>query len=88
MDVLQAPDALALEPGVCLARDEDALHHRLEPQVELDRRALRDAENLDAKVCGCRSREAGPTLRPRAAAELASVEHERRSRVETHGSTP
>ena len=53
----------------------------------VDRRPLGDAENFDAEVCRCRSREALPTLRPRAAAELAGVEHERRSRVETHGFT-
>ena len=87
VDLVQAPGALTLQSGVSLAGDEHALHDRLEPQVELDRRLLRDAENLDAEVCGGRRREAHQTLRPRAAAELAGVEHERRSRVETHGFT-
>ena len=47
-----------------------------------------DTEDLDAQICRGRDRPRHLTLGPRAAAELAGVEHERRSRVETHGFTP
>jgi hypothetical protein len=88
VDLSQAPDALTLETRAGLTGDEHALHDRLEPELELDRRPLGDAENLDAQVCRSRRREGPPAKRPRAAAELAGVEHERRSRVETHGFSP
>jgi hypothetical protein len=51
--------------------DEHSLHDRLEPELEIDRRPFRDAKHFDAEVCGRRRREGPPTLRPRAAAELA-----------------
>jgi hypothetical protein len=50
-DRLQAPRALTLERGSRRTRDQDALHDRLQPQVELDRRAFGDAEDLDAQIC-------------------------------------
>ena len=82
LDRLQAPHALALEHGCGRARDQHALHDRLEPQVELDRRPLGDTEDFDAQICRSRDRERHLPLGPRAAAELASIEHERRSRVQ------
>ena len=63
-------------------RDQHPLHDRLEPQVELDRRPFGDTEDFDAQICRRRHRPRHLTLGPRAAAELASVEHERRSRVQ------
>ena len=87
-DRLQAPRALALEPGSRRTRDQDALHDRLEPQVELDRRAFGDTEDLDAQICWSRHRPRHLALGPRAATELACIEHERRSRVQfAQGST-
>src|SRR4029078_10503485 len=72
----------AVEPGSRRTRDQDALHDRLQPQVELDRRAFGDAEDLDAQICWGLNRSRHLALGPRAATELASIEHERRSRVQ------
>ena len=55
-DRLQAPRALAVERGSRRARDQDALHDRLQPQVELDRRAFGDTEDFDAQICRRRNR--------------------------------
>jgi hypothetical protein len=81
-DRLQAPCALTLESGSRRTRDQDALHDRLQPQVELDRRAVGDTEDLDAQTCRGLNRPRHLALGPRAATELASIEHERRSRVQ------
>jgi hypothetical protein len=83
VDPLQAPCALALERGGRRARDQHPLHDRLEPQVQLDRRAFGDAQDFDAQLCRSRHRLGHLMLGPRAATELAGVEHERRSRVQT-----
>src|SRR3546814_19745474 len=50
-----------------------------------DRRTLTDTEDLDAKICWCRDCSGELSLGPRAAAELACIEHERRSRVQVRG---
>ena len=55
-DRLQAPCALTLERGSRRTRDQDALHDRLQPQVELDRRTFGDTEDLDAQICRGRNR--------------------------------
>ena len=82
LDLLQAPYALPLERGRGRAREQHALHDRLQPQVELDRRSFGDSEDFDAKFCWRRDGGVELTLGPRAAAELARIEHERRPRVQ------
>ena len=57
LDRLQAPYALPLERGRGRAREQHALHDRLEPQVELDRRTFGDSEDFDAKLCRRRNGE-------------------------------
>ena len=82
LDRLQAPCALAHEAGLRRTRDENPFHDRLEPQIDVDAAALGNAQDLDAKPCRRPGGERQLALRPRAAAELVGVEHERRSRVE------
>src|SRR4051794_14648024 len=50
-DLHQAPNALPDQLGSRRAGDEDSLHDRLEPEVQLDRRSFGHAQNLDAEVC-------------------------------------
>ena len=82
LDRLQAPRALTLQVGVRRPGDEHPLHDRLDAQVELDLCTFGDTEELDAEICRRRNGQRDLPLGPRAAAELASVEHERRSRVQ------
>ncbi len=55
-DRLQAPHALAVELGRGRTGDQHPLHDRLQPQVEVDRRAFGDTEDFDAQICRCRNR--------------------------------
>ena len=64
------------------AGDEDAFDDRLEPEVQLERRSLRDPEDVDAEIGRCRNRSGERPHRPRPPAELAGVEHERQPWVE------
>src|SRR5664279_1194484 len=62
--------------------DQNALHHRLEPQVELHRSTHRDAEELCAERRWRRYRESGMAQRAGSAAQLAGVDHEWGARVQ------
>jgi hypothetical protein len=89
LDGFQAPCAFADQLCRGGAGDQHALHDRLEPQVEFDRRVFGDTQDFDAKFCRRRHGAHHVPLGPRAAAELAGIEHERRSRVQAgHDVTP
>ena len=64
------------------AGDQHALDHRLQPEVQLERRAGRHPGQLDAEVRRRRHGAGDGPHRPRAPAQLAHVEHEGPAGVE------
>src|SRR5699024_2555954 len=74
--------ALAFEPDGGRARHEDAVHHRLQTQLERDRVPLGYAEHVDAEIGGSGRIAHDLLLGAGTATELVGVEYQRCSWVQ------
>ena len=78
-DLPQAAHALPDGPGTDGSGDQDPLHDRLEPQVEIDVVTGGDADHVGTEVFRRTNRSLHASHRPRSPAQLVRVEHERRT---------
>src|SRR4051794_11588167 len=76
LDLFQAPHALADGPTTDRAGDEDALHHRLEPQIQLEVGVFGYADHLGAETRRCSDRPLDLPHGSRSASQLSGVEDE------------
>src|SRR5690606_31497332 len=81
-DLVQAAHALPDGPAPDVPGDQDPLHDRLEPQIEVELAPGGDADHGGTEILRRRNAPSHLTHRPRAAAELMDIEHERRTGVE------
>jgi len=82
LERIEAPHALARHRRLGGPGDEHAVHHRLQPQRQVDVAARRDPQHVDAEIGRRRDAERHLAQRTRSTAELARVEHERLAGVE------
>jgi hypothetical protein len=74
---VQAPRALTCERRTRRTGNQHTLHHRLEPDVQLDIGALLNADQLDTEASWRRHGTAFGARRARLASERSNVEYER-----------